>query len=101
MTGDLVKHVRNGWVRSLDDLVTQEWRESFPPGAFVEGETIIGNQLYSFPFFNNKVFNVRPLFINVDLFEQAGLPGPPTTWSEFREYAKRITDMLGGNGWGF
>jgi multiple sugar transport system substrate-binding protein len=31
------------------------------------------------------------LFYRTDLFEEAGIEGPPTTWEEFREAAERLT----------
>jgi multiple sugar transport system substrate-binding protein len=39
-------------------------------------------------------FVMRPfgMVYNTDLFEKAGLSGPPKTWTEFVEYAKEMTD---------
>lgn len=35
------------------------------------------------------------LFYNADAFEQAGLSGPPRTWLELRDHARRLTDEIG------
>lgn len=45
------------------------------------------------------------LYYNLDLFEQAGIKNPPTTYEEFIETARRLTKDLDGDGtidqWGF
>src|SRR5690625_807861 len=41
-----------------------------------------------------------PLFVNNELMEQAGVDEIPTTWSEFEEAAKKISDLGDGiSGW--
>lgn len=35
------------------------------------------------------------LYYNAELFRQAGLDGPPKTWAEVREYARRIKERTG------
>lgn len=40
---------------------------------------------------------VMALFWNKDHFDEAGLAGPPKTWDELREYAKKLT-IKGANG---
>jgi len=52
-------------------------------------------------------FMAMVLFYNSELFKEAGLDPdkPPTTWAEFREYAKKLTRDRDGDGkidtWGF
>lgn len=36
--------------------------------------------------------DTKCLFYNKDMFEKAGISGPPNTVAEFRDYAKRLTD---------
>jgi multiple sugar transport system substrate-binding protein len=37
--------------------------------------------------------SARALFYNKDLFKQAGISAPPTTWTEFEDDAKKITAL--------
>ena len=32
------------------------------------------------------------MYYRTDLFEKAGLKAPPTTWDEYRDFAKKTTD---------
>ena len=52
--------------------------------------------LYAFP----KDFNPIVVYLNVDLFEQAGVPLPDTTWTwdDFRRIARQLTRDLDGDG---
>ncbi|MDP8952090.1 MAG: extracellular solute-binding protein, partial [Actinomycetota bacterium] len=59
-------------------------REAFIPGLLnntqYEGET------YGIPF--NR--SVPILYYNVDMFEQAGISGPPETWEDVEAYATKV-----------
>jgi multiple sugar transport system substrate-binding protein len=44
-------------------------------------------KIYGIP----KDFSTLSLFYNVNALKQAGLSRPPTTWDEFRQYAKKLT----------
>lgn len=59
--------------------------------AFVESGTFEG-KMYGMP----DLSSARALFYNKDLFAKAGISGPPTTWAEFEDAAKKITAL--GNG---
>ncbi|MGB7448365.1 MAG: extracellular solute-binding protein [Ornithinimicrobium sp.] len=63
--------------------------------TFVDSGTYDGT-FYGFP----DLASVRALFYNTDLFEQAGLDGPPTTWDELAQDAQAISD-LGDNTTGY
>jgi ABC-type glycerol-3-phosphate transport system substrate-binding protein len=47
-----------------------------------------GDRIYALPW---HVYYYN-LYYNVDLFEEAGLAGPPETWDEVVEYSKKLTD---------
>jgi multiple sugar transport system substrate-binding protein len=55
--------------------------------AFIDAATYQG-KLYGLPFDGEST----GLFYRTDLFEAAGIQGPPTTWQEFQEDAKKLTD---------
>lgn len=45
-----------------------------------------------------KDFNAYVLFYNKEMFEEAGLSGPPTTWNELYDYSKKLTKDTNGDG---
>lgn len=54
--------------------------------------------------YKNKVWgvplcaNTRVMFFNPDLVKAAGLPGPPSTWTELGDFAERATRDTDGDG---
>jgi multiple sugar transport system substrate-binding protein len=55
--------------------------------AFRDAATYQG-KMYGLPFDGEST----GLFYRTDLFQEAGISGPPTTWQEFEEYAQKLTD---------
>jgi multiple sugar transport system substrate-binding protein len=55
--------------------------------AFRDAATYQG-KMYGLPFDGEST----GLFYRTDLFEAAGISGPPTNWQEFEEYAQKLTD---------
>lgn len=86
----------------LDDFIAAaedfDYEDIFP--AFRSTVTQDG-KVYSLP--PTKSFPV--LYYNIDAFEEAGLPGPPKTWEELREYGRKLTRDEDGDGdvdrWGW
>jgi ABC-type glycerol-3-phosphate transport system substrate-binding protein len=67
--------------------------DEFVPGI-AEAYDIRGDAIYSIPVdYTNIIMGYR-----TDLFEEAGLPGPPKTWDEFAEYAEKLTKDTDGDG---
>ena len=65
----------------------------FVPGL-AEAYDIRGDSIFSIPVdYTNIIMAYRK-----DLFEAAGLPGPPKTWTQFAEYAKKLTKDTDGDG---
>ncbi len=60
---------------------TSDW-----PGTMLDAGAFDGG-IYWLPF--NVAVPV--LYYNVEAFEEAGLPGPPETWDQFFEYARKLT----------
>jgi multiple sugar transport system substrate-binding protein len=50
--------------------------------------TTFEDSMYGLPFDGEST----ALFYRTDLFEEAGIDGPPTTWEEFEEAAQKLTD---------
>ena len=84
------------------------FRTNFPDPAanFLEGSNLIGGQLYSAPFFGPPKPWLQ-LYINTNLYEQAGLVDEegkaklPVTWVDFIENSRIIKEETGKAGLGF
>ncbi len=98
--------LENNWFQPLNPYIdklypggTEAFKDRFSGSAFVEGLNVLNGNIYHIPRsgFVGTIGGAL-LFYNKDLFRQAGLDPerPPKTWSEFREYAKKITEA--GNG---
>lgn len=72
----------------VTDLVNEIQAANGPmTEALVDAATFEG-KMYGVPFWSESTI----LFYRKDLFEQAGLSGPPETWEQFLEYAKVLTN---------
>ena len=76
-----------------DEVLSSDTKSDFID-KFAENGKYDGTQ-YGIPF----VGSVRGLFYNKDMFKQAGIQSPPTTWDQLRADAKKISDK-GGTGYG-
>lgn len=74
---------------SAEEVLSPQVKEDLID-AFVQSGTYKG-KLYGMP----DLSSARALFYNKDLFEKAGVSGPPKTWDEFVDTAKKV-DQLGG-----
>ncbi len=74
-----------GWIEPLDDLISDEDRADFLSSA-LDASSYQG-KLYAIPYF----IHTPIVFYRTDLFEEAGF-SVPTTWEEYREAAKKLTD---------
>jgi ABC-type glycerol-3-phosphate transport system substrate-binding protein len=91
LTLDIV--LNEGWLQPLTPLVTQSFIDSFDPRILVEGSTMKNGVLYTIP----DIPMVHSLiYYNIDLLEAAGVTTLPTTFSEFREAVRLVTEA--GNG---
>lgn len=99
---DLFGAYGRGWVRPIDEFLTDEFKQRFPDwvynpdqsALFVEGEA------YGVPFFDPKVYGTRVLLYNASILEDNGFSEPPETWSEMREMVAKITTDGNGNVYG-
>lgn len=57
-------------------------------GSFFVDAASIGGSVYGVPLFRGQ----GALFYNVDMFEKAGLSGPPATMEEYTDYASKLTE---------
>jgi ABC-type glycerol-3-phosphate transport system substrate-binding protein len=79
---------------AVPDVVSPETLADFQD-SFADNASI-GGTMYGLPL----IASARTLFYNVDLFEEAGVDSPPSTWEELLDAAAAI-DELGGDVYGY
>jgi multiple sugar transport system substrate-binding protein len=83
----LIDFVEQGIAEPLDPYVNDEFKgrfiETFLSPSVMEGKT------YGLPI----AASARALYYNKELFEQAGIEGPPDTWEELKEDAAKISAL--------
>jgi multiple sugar transport system substrate-binding protein len=74
---------------ALADLTSRMrvWQEEITFLDAVQRSVQVGDKAYGIPFRSNTT----ALWYNKDLFAQAGLTTPPTTWDELRDHARKLT----------
>lgn len=87
--GDLVDLHNKGYVEPLDPFLTPEFKARFGDNAFVEGANVLDGKIYTLPANGSTI----RLIYNVDIFEKAGIAGPPKTLDEMVDTAKKITEV--------
>lgn len=101
---NLSQMIEDEWIQPLDPWITAEWKEKFPEGSFAETKNVWQGKTYSFPAF--AIGFPRMLFINEDMFRQAGLIHDngdiltPKTWGELRSMAAQVTEAGSGEFYG-
>lgn len=83
-------YAAEGLLYSADEVLPDDVVADIFP-AFVDSGSYQGD-FYGFP----AGSGARALFYNKDLFAQAGIDGPPATWTEFVDAAKKITALGDG-----
>jgi len=91
--------VAEGWFAPLTfDAAVQQ---RFPQGSLLEGTTVFGGKVYSFPLFSFRQYTSLN-WLNKALIADSGFDpeAGPTTWDDFRNVANTITQKGGGAfGW--
>ena len=76
-----------GMLSPLDDLIAKE-APPYMAGIPKTFQTKWKGKQYYLPIESGSV----AMFYNTALFKAAGLEGPPKTWAEFNDYAKKLTN---------
>ncbi len=94
------QEVAAGWPEPADAWLAAnpDIEASFLPGAFVANRGIWSGQKYGLPMYAQTM----RLYYNKRIFTEAGLDPahPPANHTEFRTFAKQITDKVGGGTYG-
>jgi multiple sugar transport system substrate-binding protein len=83
-------YAKDGLLYTADEVVSPKTKDDFLE-AFARGGEYQG-KLYGLPILSSA----RAFFYNRALFAKAGLAGPPRTWDEFVQAAKKIQALGGG-----
>lgn len=86
----LPEFYEKGFIRDLGGLISDDDRNDFSKTA-LETVTYKGTTV-ALPI---MVHNCA-MYYRTDLLEKAGIAGPPKTWDEYRDYARRTTDQANG-----
>jgi len=73
-------------IDEIDAQVVESWKDHIVPEIWATGE--YEGRLYAFPTY---VDMASFLAYNLEHLEEAGLEGPPETWSELKDYAAKLT----------
>lgn len=87
----LPEFAQKGFITDLTAKVTDADRADFA-GSALDSVSYQG-KIYALPF----IVHNTAMYYRTDLFEKAGIKGAPTTWDEYRKYAKATTsgDVFG------
>lgn len=90
------------WFTSLESYVDPEWKAALPQDVLIEGLTVFGGELYSFPMFSFR-FHEALTWFNKQLLADAGYDPEVgvQTWDEFRDASQKITAAGGGTVFGW
>lgn len=105
---DIVQHVFSSLDASRLTLGFKAYEDVFPQDELEEHFVGISENALELGKIDGKMyglaftFSTPIVFINGDLFEQAGLDpnDPPTTWEEIKEYSLQIKNTTGKDGFG-
>lgn len=86
----LPEFAQNGYLVNLDDRLSERDKADFLPHSL--DTTSFDGGLYGIPYMVHNTV----LYYRTDLFEAAGIEAPPTTWEEYREDAKLLTNAETG-----
>ena len=83
-------YAKDGLLHPAEDVLSPKTKDDFLD-AFIRGGEFRG-KLYGFPILSSA----RAFFYNRALLAKAGLAGPPGTWDEFLQAARKIQALGGG-----
>lgn len=84
-------YAKDGLLYNADEVLSSNVKGDILD-AFVKYGTYNG-KMYGFP----DLSSARAFFYNKDLFKQAGIANPPTTWAELEAAAKKVQALGNGN----
>ncbi len=80
------KFIEAGYIPKLPTNVNEFVTASGRYSDFAKDNNTYKDEIYGVPFFQGRT----ALFYNTDMFEEAGLSGPPKTMTEMYEFSKKL-----------
>jgi len=81
-----------GFLEPLDDKLSDSEKNDFLPVAL--STVTYQGKIYALPYLvHNSV-----MYCRTDLFEEAGFASAPSTWDEYRDFARKLTKDVDGDG---
>ncbi|MFD1542766.1 ABC transporter substrate-binding protein [Nonomuraea guangzhouensis] len=82
------------WIRPLNPsgTVAADFTKRWPDGSFLEGINVQDGKTYGFPFSENLYWGPGYMFLNKQVFQEAGLDvnNPPKTWTDLKNTCAQI-----------
>jgi ABC-type glycerol-3-phosphate transport system substrate-binding protein len=84
------------WIAPLDPSgkPPAEFTNRWPKGSFIDGINMSGGKTYGFPFSENLYWGAGYMYLNNQVFAQAGLDPkkPPKTWTELKNACAKVVE---------
>ena len=100
----LDRFYQKGWVASLTDYADEDFIAAFPEGTLsdpVLSGLYRDDELVSIPLTWGGWSYVSVLLYNKDVLSASGFDGPPETWSDLDEIARKVSADNAGTTYGF
>lgn len=98
-TMTLAQCVSEGWLMDMTDYYSQEYLDTIDEAAYSQGIGSIDGTIYGINIVSPC--NSMLLFYNQDVLDEAGVTELPTTYSEFIDVCKQVTENTGGEAYGY
>lgn len=82
------QYYADGLLLPVTDVVEEAEKTNGKIFDTLKGVTTFEDEMYMIPYWAES----QILYWHTDMFEEAGLDSAPTTWEEFHDYAKLLTD---------
>ncbi len=79
----------NGWIIDLSDRFTKSMRAKFLPSTLTSDQ--YSGKIWGVPYWHDSGM----LYYRKDLLEKSGFSGPPKTWDQLKEMAKKVKSDSG------
>lgn len=91
--------IQEGWYQPMDDYLDDEFFATFDESVWQEGITMQDGKIYTLP--ENLPLVNTLMYYNQDVLDQAGITELPTTYSEFLDVCKKVTEAGNGQFYGW
>lgn len=91
--------LKENWYQPMNQYLDEEFISSVDPSVWIEGVTTHNGEIYTLPE-NLPVIN-SVIYYNKDLLAKAGITKLPTTYSEFINACKKVSEIGNGQFYGW